>query len=180
MSTIRTQFVGPLTGNTTPIGAVAVTASPLVTLSGTTTVLSTAIPSWVKKITLSIGVSTNGTSDYLVQIGSGSFTTSGYTSYSNLVSSTGGPTVSTSGFAIRNNEGAAQVSYGHMILTLHDPATNVWVSSHSLGGSNSSTKYFGIVGGGLVTLSGVLDRIQITTSGGTDTFDGGTITVMYE
>lgn len=151
-----------------------------VTLSGTATPINTTIPSWVKRITLSIqGLSSSGTADYQVQIGSGSYTSTGYTSYSNEVSSTGGPTTSSSGFVIRNNEGAAQLNYGHMVLTLHDAASNTWVASHSLGGNNSSTKYFGLLGGGVVALSGVLDRLQIT-AGGTDTFDAGSVNILYE
>jgi hypothetical protein len=34
--------------------------------------------------------------------------------------------------------------------------------------------------GGLKSLSGVLDRIRITTVNGTDTFDAGSINIMYE
>jgi hypothetical protein len=33
---------------------------------------------------------------------------------------------------------------------------------------------------GSVSLSGTLDRVNITTVGGTDTFDAGTINIMYE
>jgi hypothetical protein len=36
------------------------------------------------------------------------------------------------------------------------------------------------IGGGSVTLSGTLDRVRITTVGGTDTFDAGSINIMYE
>jgi hypothetical protein len=34
--------------------------------------------------------------------------------------------------------------------------------------------------GGYVALSGALDRVSITTEGGTDTFDAGSINIMYE
>ena len=33
---------------------------------------------------------------------------------------------------------------------------------------------------GSKTLSGTLDRVRITTVGGTDTFDAGTINILYE
>jgi hypothetical protein len=39
---------------------------------------------------------------------------------------------------------------------------------------------FDFGGGGNVTLSGVLDRLRITTVNGTDTFDAGSINIMYE
>ena len=34
--------------------------------------------------------------------------------------------------------------------------------------------------GGAVALSGVLDRVRVTTVNGTDTFDAGQINVLYE
>jgi hypothetical protein len=34
--------------------------------------------------------------------------------------------------------------------------------------------------GGSKSLSAVLDRVRITTSGGTDTFDAGKINISYE
>jgi hypothetical protein len=33
---------------------------------------------------------------------------------------------------------------------------------------------------GLVTLGGAMDRVRITSTNGTDTFDGGTVNIMYE
>lgn len=36
------------------------------------------------------------------------------------------------------------------------------------------------VGGGNITLSGALDRVRITTVNGTDTFDAGSVNIMYE
>ena len=37
-----------------------------------------------------------------------------------------------------------------------------------------------LTSGGSVTLSGILDRIRITTVNGTDTFDAGSINILYE
>jgi hypothetical protein len=36
------------------------------------------------------------------------------------------------------------------------------------------------MGGGNVTLSAVLDRVRITTANGTDTFDAGSVNILYE
>ena len=36
------------------------------------------------------------------------------------------------------------------------------------------------VGTGQLALSGALDRVRITTVNGTDTFDAGSINIMYE
>jgi hypothetical protein len=42
----------------------------------------------------------------------------------------------------------------------------------------STTQIIG--GGGSVALSGTLDRVRITTVNGTDTFDAGSINILYE
>ena len=39
---------------------------------------------------------------------------------------------------------------------------------------------FASSGGGNVTLSGTLDRIRLTTTNGTDVFDGGSVNIVYE
>jgi hypothetical protein len=143
------------------------------TASGTA-VDFTGIPSWVKRITVMFnGVSTNGSSAILIQIGSGSISTTGYTSVGGVLNfGTGSTQVSssTSGFCIHNV--AAYSIQGHMQLTL--VSANSWVSSHVLFTGQSGT------GGGSVTLSGTLDRIRLTTVNGTDTFDAGTINISYE
>jgi hypothetical protein len=57
-------------------------------------------------------------------------------------------------------------------------SSNNYLQSHS-GGISSSGAY-PMNGGGSVTLSGTLDRVRITTVGGTDTFDAGSINILYE
>tara|TARA_R110000737_G_scaffold319337_2_gene330534 strand:+ start:62 stop:1117 length:1056 start_codon:yes stop_codon:yes gene_type:complete len=136
----------------------------------------TGIPSWVKKITVMFNsVSSNGASNYLVQIGSGSPTTSGYLG-SCGVSTTGVATVNiTTGFGIYNNVGAATSFNGSM--TIMAMGSNLWIASgaYGMGGAIGT-----MITGGSVTLSGTLDRIRITTINGTDTFDAGSINIMYE
>jgi hypothetical protein len=65
-----------------------------------------------------------------------------------------------------------------MILTLM--GSNLWSCGVTLGLDNGAALYFGITGGGSVSLSGSLDRLRLTTTGGTDTFDNGTINILYE
>lgn len=139
----------------------------------------TGIPSWVKRITVIFrGVSTNGTSNVQVQIGSGSITTSGYIN-SNSITSVGSVSslAATSGFVLGNINLAADRRSGHMIIT--NISGNTWVASFITGG-NTSTTDATCFGGGDIELSGVLDRIRITTVNGTDTFDAGSINIMYE
>jgi hypothetical protein len=136
----------------------------------------TGIPNWVKRVTVMFdGVSTNGTSNCLVQIGAGSVTTSGYIStgnaYTNAINTVGAS--STAGFLIFFNS-AANTMYGAMTLTL--VSGNTWGSAHSV---SQNTITVGTGGGG-VTISGTLDRVRITTVNGTDTFDAGSINILYE
>lgn len=138
-----------------------------------TSVDFTGIPSWVKRVTVMLSsVSLSGTTSWSVQIGSGSFTTSGYVSGTTRAS-TGTTSTSTSGFVIQPL--TADSSYnGHIILTL--VGSNTWVSSHAIFASTSNSA---VVGGGGVTLSGSLDRVR-AIAGGADTFDAGTINILYE
>ena len=134
----------------------------------------TGIPSWVKRITVMFnGVSANGTSNLLVQIGSTSFTTSGY-----LGSSTDGPaltaTLFTSGFGIRTGSAAAVV-HGTVVISI--VTGNTWVAAGTLARSDGAAF---ISTAGTITLSGTLDRVRITTVNGTDAFDAGSINILYE
>jgi len=133
----------------------------------------TGIPAWVEKITVMFnGVSTNGSSVVQLQIGAGSVTTSGYAgavwvSSSNASMSTGFLTSSS----------AASGDTRFLIATLATLGSNIWVYSFSGGyGNGAYTAY----GGGGLTLGGTLDRVRITTVNGTDTFDAGTVNIIYE
>lgn len=139
----------------------------------------TGIPSWVKRITVILcGVSTNGTSNVQVQVGSGSISTSGYTN-SNGITSAGAVSsnASTSGFVLGNINLAADRRSGHMVIT--NISGNIWVASFIFGG-NTSTTDASCFGGGDITLSGTLDRLRLTTVNGTDAFDAGSVNIMYE
>jgi hypothetical protein len=144
------------------------------TASGTA-VDFTGIPSWAKRITVMFsGVSTNGTSPVLIQIGSGSVTTSGYASSSVRADATGnGYSSSTAGFIISTVIASVSVSGA---MSVNAITSTVWVASHSLNIGTQTTNGGGTSG----TLSGALDRVRITTVGGTDTFDAGTINISYE
>jgi hypothetical protein len=64
-------------------------------------------------------------------------------------------------------------------VTILQQASNNYVETSTMG-SNSSASSGGGYGGGSITLSGSLDRIRITTVNGTDTFDAGSINILYE
>lgn len=134
----------------------------------------TGIPSWVKRITVSLqGVSTNGSSLKLVQVGSGSVSSTGYLATSTSLGAAAATTSSTAGFVINANT-AADIHSGHLTLTL--VSGNTWVCSYVL----KELTTFMVIGAGDITLGGALDRVRITTVNGTDTFDAGSINIMYE
>jgi hypothetical protein len=136
----------------------------------------TSIPSWVKRITVMFsGVSTSGTNSPQIQIGAGSVTTSGYVATSSLIFTGAATTTATTGFLIYSNQAGAILN-GHMIITLI--SGNIWVASGYFG--NSSATANTTLSGGNLSLGGTLDRVRITTVGGTDTFDAGSINILYE
>lgn len=135
----------------------------------------TGIPSWVKRVTVMIsGVSTNGTSIVIVQLGtSGGIENTGYAGGINTGSTYGN--IATSGANIAVNNVAAYVHNG--IITFSKVSSTSLVFSGAFGMSSSALT--GITGG-TKTLSGTLDRVRITTVNGTDAFDAGTINILYE
>ena len=144
--------------------------------ASSTSVDFTGIPSWAERVTIVIAsLSSNGTSNFQVQIGSGSFTTSGYTSQASS-GATGSGQI-TSGFIGTVSTGAANSFSGSFILT--HIGSNQWVSSSILAFVNVGAAVQ-VGGGNSGTLGGALDRVRITTIGGTDTFDAGTINIMYD
>jgi hypothetical protein len=156
----------------------APTSGTAVTASGTS-VDFTGIPSTAKRITVMFsGVSTNGTSLIQVQLGdSGGIETTGYNCASTSLAASALATANaTSGF-ILNRADAASVIHGSATISLLTASTNTWVFNGIFGLSNST---FVLLIGGSKSLSDTLDRVRITTVNGTDTFDAGTINIMYE
>ena len=166
-------------GVTTNSGAVynGIASGTAVASTSGTSIDFTSIPSWVKRITVMFqGVSTNGTSNYQVQIGAGSVTTSGYLgANSQLATSSLSTSNATSGFLFINGSGATNVFHGNLYLTLL--GSNVWTMNGMV--AESDTTRMQIVAGS-IALGGTLDRVRITTVNGTDTFDAGSINILYE
>jgi hypothetical protein len=180
-STERMRFEanGAITGTLTG------TAGNLMLISGTaqnstsgTSIDFTGIPSWAKRITVVLNaVSTNGTGDVVFQVGAGSIQTSGYTGTAwGMAGTASNANANWSTYATTNDGNtAASVRNGTIVLAYL--GSNIWSIVISYGYSNTNR-----IGGGFgtVTLSGTLDRVRITTSNGTDTFDAGSINILYE
>ena len=167
-------------------GAVMTTMASSVITSGTaqastsgTSIDFTGIPSWAKRVTVMLnGVSTNGSSYFQLRLGTASgIEATGYTGQLiELVNtaSVGGTSLST-GFGASAYVAAANTYSGTMVLTW--VSGNIWVCN----GAISSYTYNGVcLTTGTKTLAGVLDRVRITTVNGTDTFDAGSINILYE
>lgn len=147
------------------------------TTSGTS-IDFTSIPSWVKRITVMFnGVSTSGTSNILVQLGdSGGVENTGYVGASSVTSTSSTSSSYTTGFGIRSHDQSTFVTSGAFTLT--NVSSNIWIAFGTF--ANPTTAIVTGVSGGTKTLSDVLDRIRVTTVNGTDTFDAGSINILYE
>lgn len=146
------------------------------TTSGTS-IDFTGIPSWVKRITvMNVGVSTNGTATLMLQLGTsgGVDTTSTYKGSSWQANVT--ITNFSNGFLLGNSNSAAVLNNHQVTLTLALPSSNTWV----VGGVGSGDAGNPQVLAGAKALSGALDRLRLTTVGGTDTFDAGSVNILYE
>lgn len=154
-----------------------ITSGTAVASTSGTSIDFTSIPSWVKRLTVMLsGVSTSGTSNWLLQLGSGSVTTTGYLSVAaRLTNAVAVATTSyTNGLGIYNDSAAAVVG-GICTFTLL--GSNAWTATAVLSRTDSVSIY---TSGMTVTLGGTLDRVRITTVNGTDTFDAGSINILYE
>ena len=155
-----------------------VAGTAVATTSGTS-IDFTGIPSWVKRISICFsGVSTNGTSLMMIQIGAGSVTTSGYASGAWTANTAN--TSNASGFILGGGSSQTGGNYNGLIV-LATLGSNRWIESGTLGESANPASFGGAsVSGGNLTLGGTLDRVRITTVNGTDTFDAGNINILYE
>jgi hypothetical protein len=134
----------------------------------------TSIPSWVKRVTVMFRVvSTSGSSNIMIQIGAGSVTTTGYSSGAMVGTSSSGTV--TTGFCLTGNNSSGSAYNGNILIS--SLGSNTWVSSGSIYNTGVSGSH---PSGGSIALGGVLDRVRITTVNGTDTFDAGTINILFE
>lgn len=139
----------------------------------------TSIPSWVKRITVMFnGVSTNGTSAIQIQLGdSGGIETSGYLGASTAAGTAVLTSNYTTGVGLNFGSGNVATSIRHGSIIFTNLTGNTWIcfgvlslSDTAATSTTSSSKL----------LSDVLTQVRITTVNGTDTFDAGSINVMYE
>lgn len=157
-----------------------ITLGTAVASTSGTSIDFTGLPAWIKRITINLSfVSTNGTSNLRIRIGPvGGVETSGYSGTSTAFASTAvGQIQLSAGVDINDGSTAATSRNGQVVFTLLDSATNNWAFSGNIG--QGDTVRASIVGGSK-SLAGVLSIVRITTVNGTDTFDAGSINILYE
>ena len=154
------------------------TRATAVTASGTS-VDFTGLPAWVERITVMFsGVSTSGTSNIQVQLGTGSttYTTSGYGNNFSIQGSASITTSSaTSGFVCVSPSVSTGVYSGQIIIS--NITGNTFTEVGQMGETNGSRI---TSSAGSIALAAALTAVRITTVNGTDTFDAGTINILYE
>lgn len=148
------------------------------TTSGTS-IDFTGIPAGVKRVTVLFNaVSTSSNVSMIVQIGtSGGIETTGYVSSSYIAANTGPNYANyTTGYGIFYDNATFNFS-GSMVI--QNVSGNIWVSNCMLGSGQALTGLT-VWGGGTKTLAGTLNRVRLTTTSGTPTFDNGSVNVFYE
>jgi hypothetical protein len=158
-------------GSTVVYGSPVFAGTAVASTSGTS-IDFTDIPSWVNRITIMFsGVSTNSTSPVIIRMGTSSgIETTGYLSGAAVAGITS--TASTVGFTTIFNT-AANVRHGSFVLTTL--GSNIWTGTGLLNDGSSV-----VVIAGTKTMPSTLDRVRITTVAGNQTFDAGTINILYE
>jgi len=147
------------------------------TTSGTS--IDFTIPATAKIIhIILVGVSTSGTSDWLIQLGdAGGIETTGYLGSASGISGAVSTATYTTGICIANGIVATSVHHGVCTLFLEDAANFTWVGVANVGRSDSANHK---VGAGSKSLSAALTTVRLTTVNGTDTFDAGAVNVLYQ
>lgn len=169
-------------------GTVAVNGVSSNIVSGTvtastsgTTIPYTGLPSWVKRITVMLnGVSTSGTSNYIIQLGYGATPTWVTSGYTGGLPGAGGTSTNAAGMTLNNSPAATSFYSGIATLTLVDATNNIWAGIANLGdGAGAGTSVYSFCGWS-VPLAGTLTAVRLTTVNGTDTFDAGKVNILYE
>ena len=175
---VTTTYIGSAQVTPTQLSQPLTLGTSQASTSGTS-IDFTGIPSWVKRITVMYaGVSTNNTSDQWLRLGtSGGFATSGYVGYNvRLASASNSYNALSSAFILTAGGAlASELFQGNIVIT--NQTGNTWTVAGQLTGSANTGNFNNVAG--YITLSGVLTQIRLT-SATPDTFDAGTINILYE
>lgn len=153
--------------------------------SNLTSMEITALPGYVKNVTIVLNqISTTGTSKLILQFGTAAaWMTSGYLSNSATIgtaanTTTAGGVATTSGIALSGIAPATAGLYtGQVSCFQVETSPNTFAVSGMVADVSATACISMISGTSSFTNTSALTRIRLTTVGGTDTFDNGTLTV---
>ena len=156
----------------------AITSGTTVASTSGTSIDFTSIPSWTKRITFMFNsVSTTGSSYYLLRLGTSSgIVSTGYVSIVNLLYTAVQSFASTAGYQIIAPSTGDTHSGSIIISNLG--SSNIWVASGVFVATPNTISF--TTAGRSPNLGGTLDRIRLTTVNGTDTFNAGSVNILYE
>jgi hypothetical protein len=150
--------------------------SPVATTSGTSIdpFGGVTIPTWAKRITLTLNAISQATGDFfVVRLGtSGGIVSAGYAAGWSTNGASGN---NVTGFEFEGRVDASSSYTGKVVYELHDASTNTWISSGCVYAETGDT----FSSAGRVSLSGLLTQMRLTTLTAV-TLDGGSISVMVE
>lgn len=160
-----------------PAWASRVALQPAIPASSQTSIDFTGIPAWVNRIAvMPRGISTNGTSPLTIRVGDGAFVSTGYLgAVTQITGATPASLNATSGCDILRTVAATSVFGATCFITRQ--SGNIWTFSGTGAFSSSATT---TIFSNEIALSGALDRVGLTTLGGTDTFDAGSVNISWE
>jgi len=164
-------------GNTAAAVSLGINQSAEQATTSGTAIDFTGIPAGVRRFTLLLNrVSTNGTSPYVLRLGTSASVEA--TGYEGVAREEGvGQTQESTGVVLVTGPGAANTYSGRITGELI--SGDIWLITGLIGRSNLSdgrltyTSY-------AKTLSGTLDRLRLTTVGGANNFDAGTARARWE
>jgi hypothetical protein len=131
------------------------------------------IPAWAKRVTITlVGVSTNGTSALLVQLGDADGIEN--TGYSSSASAGTTDASSNAGFLLTTSFVAAGTAHGGAVLWTHEAGGLTWAQNGNVAHNGSS-----VTSAGSKTLTGALTTVRVT-SVTPNTFDAGSVNVIWE
>ena len=159
-----------------PTWGSSIVAGTAVASTSGTSIDFTGIPSWVKRITINFSnVRSSGVVNWQIQLGTSSgIQTTNYLGsyvYTGIAYSGGSPTT---GFVIYHDT-ASNIRNGSVVINLL--GSNTWSGTGALGDSTAPYMFFTAYS---VALAATLDRVRITTTNGTDTFNAGSINILFE
>jgi hypothetical protein len=151
-----------------------------VSASGTS-VSFTGLPAWVKRITVMLnGISLSGTSYVQIQLGtSGGFVTSGYSSGVAAITSASaalGAVAVTTGFYTTGSTTQTDTASG--VYFISNLSGNIWTYADTGVRTGNVATYFNSAAP--LSLGGALTQVRISSGNGTDTFDAGSVNILYE